>query len=464
MELLPEICYQAILSHDRRFDGLFFTCVTSTHIYCRPICPAIVPRIEHCRFVRSAAQAERQGFRPCMRCRPERAPNVPLFAFSPAEALAAHIDATLMSDQTFGSISHTYGISERQLRRVFSRLYGVEPHEYLTTRRLLFAKQLLQDTSLPILQAAYAAGFGSPGRLTIQLRKAYGLTPQQLRKQTTKADTAQLQLKTDYRPPLDWHSMLEFLAKRATPDERIENGIYYRHIDKNVELSVQHLSQTTQVLVTIPAECAKDAYRYLRKVRKLFDLDAEPTAVATALRKDEFIGQLSNRFPGMRVPGCWDEFEMILRVIVGQQISVAGATTVMRRLVERIGATPAVIAASSPAYIASTGMPRKRAETIWQLGKLVESGGLDLLDMNPTTFYEKLVSLPGIGPWNAEYLTMRVLHWPDALPAADLGLQKALIPGQRVTEKFLTARMEIVRPWRSYAAVLLWKSLQNQGG
>ena len=216
--------------------------------------------------------------------------------------------------------------------------------------------------------------------------------------------------------------------------------------------------------IQIPPGKSYQANTILCKTRTLFDLDANPRIIESLLSRDLFLHQLIVRHPGLRVPGCWDNFELLLRVIIGQQISIAGATTIMRRLVYRIGVTPESIAASSPEAIAAIGMPLKRATTILRLAYMVRSGVLDLHEPDPDLFYQQLVTIQGIGPWTAEYICMRALHWPDAFPAGDLGLQKAVMPGQRQTERQLIARAPEWQPWRSYATMLLWKSLENRGG
>lgn len=465
MELSPHVCYRAVVSHDRRFDGLFFTCVKSTGIYCRPICPANVPKEENCTFVLGPAEAEKAGYRPCLRCRPEHAPATPQEErMSPARQLATYIDKTLLADETLTMAMHRFTLSDRHLRRLFEEAFGVEPKRYLTTRRLLFAKQLLQDTDLPVVQIAYAAGFQSRGRLTINMREAYGFTPERLRKESSNESVSNMvTLRADYRPPFNWIALLQFLKGRATSYERIVDGVYYRVIDGH-EISVTNVPERNYLHIQIPAELSSRAYMILNKVRTLFDLDANPLVIAAELVHDSLLSDLICKNPGLRVPGCWDDFEMLVRVIVGQQVSVAGATTIMQRIVDRIGVTPVAIAASTPEVIAAIGMPLKRATTIWNISGMVKSGELKLDEPDPEVFYDKLVAIPGIGPWTAEYLRMRVLHWPDAFPAGDLGLQKAVLPGSRQTERQLMIRATLWRPWRSYATILLWKSLENQGG
>jgi len=465
MELSTKICYQALVSHDHRFDGVFFTCVTSTGIYCRTICPAIVPKQENCRFTATAAEAEKAGYRPCLRCRPEYAPaDTKRGEQSLAHKLALYIDETLLIDETLSSVAAHFKVSERHLRRKFTELFGVEPKQYLTTRRLLFAKQLLQDTSLPIANIAYAAGFNTPARLTINMQKAYGFTPQRFRKNRPSESLSKpIILRTDYRPPFSWEALLGFITARATPLEWVNENTYYRLAD-GYEVVIQNKSNKNHLTIQIPLELSHQAHTIISKTRALFDLDANPSVIEGLLSDDPYLCHLIDRYPGMRVPGSWDSFEMVLRAIIGQQVSVAGATTIMRRLVEQVGITPTAIALSSPAAIATVGMPLKRASTIHGIGQMVHEGKLNLSESDPKKFYASLIAIAGIGPWTAEYLCMRVLHWPDALPAGDLGLQKAIEPGMRQTEQQVIARAEAWRPWRSYATVLLWKSLENQGG
>jgi AraC family transcriptional regulator of adaptative response / DNA-3-methyladenine glycosylase II len=464
MLMNKDICYKALVSHDARFDGVFFTCVRTTGIYCRPVCPTPPPKPQNCSFVASAALAEKAGYRPCLRCRPELSPLAQLTENSPAHMLRRHIEETLLMDETLSGVATNYGMSERQLRRTFSETVGVTPKEYVMTRRLLFAKQLLQETALPIIDVAYSSGFNTPGRLTIAMREAYGLTPSQLRKQVSNSAEGMLVLRASYRPSFDWNALLHVLAGRSTPAEYIADDAYHRIMQDKV-IRVAHDAHNNQVLVTIPAELSRQSHVIMQSVRRLFDLDANPIAIAEALSADPRMATLMQQYPGVRVPGAWDAFELLIRVIVGQQISVAGATTIMRRIVERIGATPDLLAGATPPTIAQAGMPLKRAATIHAVSTRVRDGSVDLTERNPERFYQQLVAVPGIGPWTAEYLCMRLLHWPDAFPAGDLGIQKALgMPGMRLTESAARAASQTWRPWRSYATMLLWRSISNQGG
>lgn len=464
MNMKKEVCYKALLSHDARFDGVFFTCVKSTGIYCRPVCPAAPPKFENCTFVSDAALAEKAGYRPCLRCRPEQAPLTHLLHSSPAHLLRQHIEKTLLMDESLTDVVKNYGASERHIRRTFIEAFGITPMEYLTTRRLLFAKQLLQETSLPILEIAYSAGFNTPGRLTVNMQKTYGFGPAEIRKQQTKDVRSSIVLHASYRPPFDWDGLLAILAGRATPAEYITDSAYHRVINGHT-IRVTHDPKNHRLLVAMPFELSRNMHGIMQAVRRLFDLDANPLAIAEVLSSDPHLGPLIKRYPGVRVPGAWDNFELLIRVIVGQQISVAGATTIMSRIVDRIGSTPTSLANSTPEIIASMGMPTKRAATIHAVSKLVHNSVIDLDERDPKQFYQQLIAVPGIGPWTAEYLCMRALHWPDAFPAGDLGVQKALgLPGKKLTEKAAFAASQSWRPWRSYATMLLWRSIANQGG
>lgn len=456
--------YKALTSRDSRFDGVFFNCVKTTGIYCRPICPTHPPRIENCLFVSSAAEAEKLGYRPCLRCRPELAPLVSLADDSSARLLRQHIDDTLLRDETLEQIAKDYKLSSRHLRRQFVKMYGVEPKQYLTTRRLLFAKQLLQETQLRAGDIAYTTGFNTPARLTINMRKAYGFTPERFRKGKVAHRTDYLTLRADYRPPLDWDGLLAILKDRATPLETIEDGLYKRVVD-GATIIVSNDSQRNRLAIRIPVEHSREVHTIVRNVRRLFDLDANPFMIDRALSADPLMKQLVRQHPGTRVPGAWDHFELLIRVIIGQQISVARATAVTHRLIDRIGGTPEAITKSTPAAIAAIGLPLKRAETIHRVANLVNDGQLNLTERNPELFHERLLAIPGIGEWTAEYACLRILHWPDAFPASDLGIQKALgVLGESLSEKQVAARSQAWQPWRSYAAMLLWRSLNNQGG
>jgi AraC family transcriptional regulator of adaptative response / DNA-3-methyladenine glycosylase II len=431
--------------------------VKSTGIYCRPICPTHPPKLENCTFLLSAVEAERAGYRPCLRCRPEHAPaNRSIDSRSQARHLARHIDETLLIDESLSQASRGHGLSERHLRRLFVATYGVEPKQYLTTRRLLFAKQLLQDTAMPITDVAFAAGFNTSGRLTINMREAYGFTPERFRKEGAALKApGSITLRADFRPPFDWECLLDLLKTQATPLERVEGRVYYRMVE-GYEVVVSNVAEKSRLSITLPIELARQSHTILQKVRGLFDLDANPLIIQEALMVDPLLGKLIKKYPGLRVPGCWDGFEMLVRVVIGQHISVVRATALMRTVTEEIGITPSAIAGSSPEALSALGLTRQRAATVQHLGRLVSIGELRLDERNPQAFYEQLMAVPGIEEWTAEMMRMRVLRWPDAFPAGDIGLRKALGMG---SEKELLERAKAWRPWRSYAAVWLWRGL-----
>lgn len=459
MSLEQHAYYKAVLAHDTRFDGVFFTCVKSTGIYCRPICRAVVPKEENCIFVGAAAKAEKMGYRPCLRCRPELAPAVLKSKNNSAGRLAAHIDETLLVDETLAHSARRFNISVRHLRRQFEEQFGVEPKQYLTTRRLLFAKRLLQDTAMPTMQVAYASGFGSPGRLTINMQKAYGFTPARLRKQgKAKVHSEPLRLRADYRPPFDWQMLLRFISKRATPLEEVANDHYYRWVS-GYKVSIYNQPHNNCLIIELPIELSKQAHEILNNVRTLFDLDASPAAISEVLASDPIIGPLLARHPGVRQPGCWDKFEMLLRAVIGQRVSVSAATTLTARLIERVGVTPSAVAKSTPEAIAAIGSPLRQARTIHGIAHAVVSRKIDLEEFDPERFSAQFANISGVGPWTLEYLRLRLLHWPDALPVEDGGLQKAIKPGKRVSPQELVSLSRAWQPWRSYAAMLLWNSL-----
>jgi AraC family transcriptional regulator of adaptative response / DNA-3-methyladenine glycosylase II len=373
-----------------------------------------------------------------------------------AKQLARQIDETLLIDLPLGKAFRAYALSERHLRRLFVATHGVEPKQYLTTRRLLFAKQLLQDTALPVTDVAFAAGFNTPGRLTINMRQAYGFTPERLRREGVLDKTpGHVTLRADYRPPFDWESLLELLKARAMPLERVQGSTYIRLLD-GFEITVTNVADKNRLNIRLPIELARQSHMVLRKIRALFDLDANPLVIQEALSADPLLKRLIGQYPGLRMPGCWDGFEMLVRVVIGQNRGVVGATTLMRRLAEEIGITPCAIAGSSPEALAALGLTRHRAAMIQRLGQLVLCGELRLDERNPHIFLDQLLAIPGIGAWTAEILRMRVLRWPDAFPAADLGLREALGMG---SEKEMAERAKAWRPWRSYATVWLWRGL-----
>lgn len=483
--LLDFDCYQALAARDARFDGRFFVGVKTTGIYCRPVCPARTPRERSCEFHESAAAAERAGFRPCLRCRPELAPAEP--AVSLEQALFAAIRARAIHGDSVDELAAHAGFSARQLRRLMVRAFGVTPVEIMQTERLLFAKKLLQETALPTAQIALSAGFGSVRRFNALFQTRYALSPTALRRQggapeVERADTLKLRLL--YRPPLAWRELLEYLSRRAVPGVEVGDLSEQRYTRTVVIggrtgwVSVQRATAGEWLDVTLPASLAEISWPILTRLRAQFDLDANPARIDAHLDADPLLAPSVQRHPGLRVPGTWETFELAVRAVLGQQVSVAGATTLAGRLAAKFGRAvdtpfanltrlaPAAhdLAAASVEEIASIGLPRARASTLRDLAAAAER---DELTFGPAATVEEVGAtmrrLHGIGEWTAQYVAMRALRFPDAFPAADLGVRKALAPAGQVlpSEKEVLVRAAAWRPWRAYATLHLWQTLHD---
>ncbi len=484
MEIDHESCLAAFLGRDRRFAGRFYAGVTSTGIYCRPGCPAPLPKPRNVRFFRCAAAAEEAGFRACLRCRPETAPGTPAWAGTSATVARAlrQIEAGLADDAPLGALAARLGVGERHLRRLFGEHLGASPVAIARTRRLHFARRLLDDTSLRMSDVALAAGYSSVRRFNEAMRAAFGVPPTKLRRlATTATDRADLDLRLPFRPPFDDASLLAFLATRAVPGvEEVSDGTYCRTaelggsagiVEARVDGGRGILSLRLQGLV--PAS----ALEATRRAARLFDLDADPGMIAAHFAADPLLAPLVARRPGLRVPGAWDPFETAVRTILGQQVSVKSARTLAGRLASRYGRSlPAGAARGglgvlfpraedlAEADVASIGLTSRRAETLRHLAREVALGRIDLgpaasLDEAET----RLASVPGIGPWTAQVIALRALGEPDAFPAGDLGLRKALSSGTVLpTIAAVEARARGWRPWRAYALIHLWTELASQ--
>lgn len=473
MPLEPNHCYQALLARDTRFDGRFFVGVTSTGIYCRPVCPVRTPRRTHCRFFANAASAEAEGFRPCLRCRPELAPGLAAIDAGArfARAAAVRIEDGMLNEAGVVELAARLGVTDRHLRRVFHSEFGVSPVQYAQTQRLLLAKQLLTDTSLPLTEVALAAGFGSVRRFNALFQARYRLSPGALRRTASaQPEQALLRFELSYRPPLDWAGLARFLGARAIPGVEDIDGQRYRrtvHLQREARwhsgwIEVEPVAGRHALAVTLAPELAPVIAAVLKRVKLLFDLACHPDEIAAVL------GPLAAPRPGLRVPGSFDSFEMSVRAILGQQVSVRAAGTLAARFTERFGAplatpfealvrtfpTPARIAQASVDDIAALGIVGARARAIVALARALAEGELVLgpeVDIDATL--DKLCELPGIGPWTAHYIAMRALAWPDAFPAADMGVLKAL--GTRSARES-QRRSQIWQPWRAYAVMHLW--------
>jgi AraC family transcriptional regulator of adaptative response / DNA-3-methyladenine glycosylase II len=481
MNLDPEVCYRALTARDPRFDGLFFVGVTSTRIYCRPICPARTPGRDRCTFFPSAAAAEQARFRPCLRCRPELAPgNAPVDAVGrTARLAAARIGAGVMNDEgSLETLAEELGVCSRHLRRVLRQELGVSPVELAQTHRLLLAKQLLTETALPIIDVAFASGFASVRRFNALFRARYRLTPRDLRK--TKGQGARdesIRLTLAYRPPLAWDTLLQFLAGRAVPGvEAVVGRSYLRTVALN-ELrgwvKVEPAPARHALTVELPMSLAGALPRLLAKLRNVFDLDARPDVIASHLGRDIHLGGRVESNPGLRVPGAFHGFELAVRAVLGQQVSVRAATTLAGRIAEALGEpietpfpaltrlspAPARVADARQDTLTGLGLVAARAECVRALARAVCDRAVSLEPgPDPVDCMERLMALPGIGAWTAHYIAMRGLRWPDAFPHADLGLRKALA-GR--TPREVLAMAEPWRPWRAYAAMHLWNTSTN---
>jgi AraC family transcriptional regulator of adaptative response / DNA-3-methyladenine glycosylase II len=480
-QLDPKHCYEAIKAKDARFDGVFFVGVSSTGVYCRPVCRVRTPRAANCSYYSNAASAEQAGFRPCLRCRPELAPgNSPNDAVKRlAHQAAAQIKAGALIDSNLETLARSFNISDRQLRRAVESEFGVSPIALAQTHRLLLAKQLLTDTQLKIIDVAFASGYASVRRFNDAFRKQYRLSPSDLRKNNAQASSDSITLRLSYRPPFAWQTLIGFLSSRSSEGLVVVDGDnFYSTIrvgDVVGWFSAVDLPERYSVQITIAQTLLPCLTQVIAKIRHLFDLDANPVAIEASLKKDKILKPLVKRTPGLRVPGTLDGFELALRAILGQQVSVKAASTLFRRFVEKYGdgiATPheklnrlapsaAVIAKAELQDLISLGLTQRRAQTISTVAKTLASEKIVLLPNGDTNAIRSaLLELPGIGPWTADYIAMRCLADPDALPESDLGLMKAL---QVAKPKGVLAATESWRPWRSYGAIHLWNHL-NSGG
>lgn len=468
----PDIYYRALLTKDRRFDGRIFFAVVTTGIYCRPICPARTPLRKNVTFFASAAAAEEAGFRPCLRCRPETSPGTPAW-IGPSTTVSRAlrlIAGGIVEQEGIPGLSERVGVGERQLRRLFFEHIGAPPQAVVRTRRLDFARKLIDETDLSISQIAFASGFGSIRRFNDAFKLRFQRNPADVRKgrKPTTAGSPHLTLKLPYRPPLDWQSLLAFLRDRAIPGvESVADDTYYRTFALGGSagwFSVRPSPADPALALTVQG-CTPDyLMEVVGRVRGLFDLEADPLTIAEQLTQDPRLGPLLREHPGLRVPGTWDGFELGVRAVLGQQVSVRGARTLAERLAGACGSEIAVeghpslrYIFPSPSQVAATdlakiGIPRTRAQTIKRFAELVQSGELKLdASADPEGTVARLLAIPGIGPWTAEYIAMRALRHPDAFPASDL------VIGRELERMGLKTAPEAWRPWRAYAAMCLWK-------
>ena len=473
MTLDWQVCSRARLSRDPRFDGKFFIGVVGSGVYCRSICPAPTAKEKNVRYFATAAAAAEAGFRPCLRCRPECSPGTPawLGTSNTVSRALRLIGESGLEDGGVEVLAARLGVGSRHLRRLFLKHLGATPTAVAHTRRLHFAKKLIDETSLPMTQIALASGFGCVRRFNDGIRKVYHRTPTQIRRlarQTQVQPENQYLFRLRFRPPYNWKGMLAFLAARATPGvEVVEGGCYRRSICLNgnhgyfeISLDVANNALAARVQFGDP----RSLFFITERIRSMFDLNADWAAIVQTLKTDPLLAVRLEAEPGLRVPGCWNGFELAVRAILGQQVSVKGATTLAGRLVKTFGQPFSAAGgithvfpqprALADANFAGIGLPGARAETIRALARAVCDARINFDGVTDSSdFLARLCEIPGIGNWTAQYVAMRALGEPDAFPSSDLGLLRALSLN---STRDLERRAEAWRPWRAYAAVYLW--------
>jgi AraC family transcriptional regulator of adaptative response / DNA-3-methyladenine glycosylase II len=482
VELDRNACYRVLLARDARHDGRFFTCVKTTGIYCRPICPARTPKLANCLFVTSAAAAQEAGFRPCLRCRPERSPDLVMGRGSSATVSRALglIERGALDEADVEALAERLGVGARQLRRLFHQHLGASPITVAQTRRVLLAKQLIHDSALSMTEVALASGFSSLRRFNETFKQLFDRPPSALRRRAAPSTRASgLELFLPYRAPYDFAQLLAFLAARAIVGvELVSDGRYARVIELGGvvgSLAVSDCPARNALRVEVRLAKLTALPALIARLRHVFDLGSDPHVIARELGKDPLLAPLVAARPGLRVPGAWDGFEIAVRGILGQQITVRAATRLAGKLVASLG-RPLANGLLEPglshafpgperfelAQVERLGMPRARAAALCGLARALRE--------NPRLFdtgqelehaVARLTQLPGIGAWTAQYIALRALAQGDAFPVGDIGLLRALAAAQgsaRPSPKALLARAEAWRPWRAYAALHLWSA------
>ncbi len=480
MRLDDTACYRAVLARDARYDGRFFTCVKTTGIYCRPICPARPPKLENCRFVRTAAAAQEAGFRPCLRCRPESSPDLDAWRGTSATVSRALklIEGGALDEGDIAALAARLEIGERQLRRLFRRHLGAAPITVAQTRRVLLAKQLIHQTDLGMTDVALASGFGSLRRFNETFRHLYQRPPSELRRRAVGGSgppVSGICLLLPYRPPYDWPDMMRFLRKRAIAGlEMVTSDSYSRVIeigDAVGSIQVSHVREQSALRVVVRFPQLDSLPTIIVRTRRLFDLGAEPVAIVSALKSDPLLAPLVKARPGLRVPGAWDGFEIAIRAVLGQQITLQGGTRLAAQVVSTLGSPAASFAGLaglshvfprpqrfSAAALSGLGVPASRISSIVGIAAAAASDPrlfdprCDLVDA-----VARLRQLPGVGEWTAQYIAMRALGESDAFLAGDVALQRRLaVHGKRPAVRQILERAERWRPWRAYALLHLW--------
>ncbi len=486
MDLENAARVKAILSRDARFAGRFFVGVVTTRVYCRPGCPAPLPKPKNMRFYAYAAAAEDAGFRPCRRCRPETAPGSPVWDGTSAtvsRALRRIFDGD--GHESVEALSERLGLGSRHLRRLFAEHVGASPASLQRTHRVHFARRLLDETSLPVAEVAFAAGFESVRRFNDAIRATFHRPPRELRRASREKERAAatgtaeraLTLKLPVRAPFDAASLFSFLEERALPGvEAIRGHTYSRTVERGGRAGIVIVSHETGrdfLQLSLNFSPGPDLLDLVRRAGRIFDVDADPLAIGDVLSRDPLLAPLVAARPGLRVPGAWDPFEIAVRAILGQQVSVRGARTLAGRLVAAFGRPlpgegadglthlfppPRVLAAAD---LSGIGVPRARGIAIRALALAVHTKKLELsAPRGLDDLEQRLCALPGIGPWTAQYVALRAFGEPDAFPAGDLGLRRALeAAGSSADASALRARAAAWSPFRAYATLHLWNSL-----
>ncbi|HEX9695689.1 MAG TPA: AlkA N-terminal domain-containing protein [Actinomycetota bacterium] len=481
MELDGDRCYRALLSRDRRFDGRFFTGVTTTGIYCRPVCPAPTPKRANVRFYPTAAAAQAAGFRPCLRCKPEHSAGTPAWPAvpEPVSRALALIGSGALDDGSVNDLAARVGVGGRQLRRLFDAHVGAAPLAVGRARRVHFAKRMLDETDRPVTEIAFAAGYGSVRSFNHDFAATFKRPPSEVRRTGRRGPAGAIAMRLAYRPPLDWSSLASFVAVRATRGVEVVTADAYRRTivadDAPGSIEIRFVPGEAHLMLTVTTASPARLLGIVERARRIADLGADPMSIADSLSGDAFMAGLVRARPGLRVPGAWDGFEVAVRAIVGQQVSVAGATTVASRLVELFGKPvetdlgpglthlfPSAATLAS-AEVEAAGLRGAQADAIRALARAICDGTLSIdASAGLDDLVSRMTRLPGVGDWTAHYVAMRACGEPDAFPASDLGLRKAAGDAAPATARALTARAQAWRPWRSYAAMHLWRSLSDK--
>lgn len=475
----PDEYEEARQTRDARFDGRFFVGVLTTGIYCRPVCPVRVPKKENVQLYRSAAAAAAAGFRPCLRCRPESSPGTPAWSGSSWKVSRAlqMIDQGFLDDGSVEELAEQLDIGSRQLSRLFQQHLGASPVEVAQTRRLHFAKKLLDETQMTLTEICFASGFGSVRRFNAVFNNTYGRSPKQLREKGSKRreNSEGIRIALSYRPPYDWKAVLAFLAYRAIPGvEAVTDNSYSRSFvldGVQGDFQAEFADDRNVIEVTINYSESRHLYHIIDRIKSIFDLRADSEQIAEHLSRDKLLRPMVKRFPGSRVPGCWDGLEVAVRAILGQQVTVKAASTLVSRIVHRHGAryegsveglTHTFPSADvlKDADLNELGIVGARIQAIQSLARRVVEGSLKIdCSVDTEVFINSICEIKGIGEWTAHYIAMRALNDPNAFPYSDLILRRAAAPeGETLTPKQLKERAEPWQPWRAYSVILLWRN------